>query len=240
MIFFVGMFQPQHCIHFENSFISYNVLKNRKSNFKVNKWILDSGAFTEILKHGDFQTSVSDYAKKIEQLKSNGNLLMAVSQDYLCDPIITQKTGMDTRAHQEKTVERYLRLVKETTCKIMPVLQGQSPKSYLEHIEIYNGELKQGQWVGVGSLVKRNKNVPLIRSILKGIKEKRPDLKLHGFGLKLTSLKDPNIREYLYSADSMAWSYQARMEGRNPNDWREAKEFENRITGKNEYLPLFD
>lgn len=37
------------------------------------------------------------------------------------------------------------------------------------------------------------------------------------------------MRRLLYSADSMAWSYSARKQGRNANDWREAAEFARRV-----------
>ena len=57
----------------------------------------------------------------------------------------------------------------------------------------------------------------------------RPDLKLHGFGVKMTSLMHPGVREMLYSADSMAWSFAARYEGRDHNSWQEAKRFEKEI-----------
>jgi fatty acid desaturase len=53
----------------------------------------------------------------------------------------------------------------------------------------------------------------------------RPTYLLHGFGLKKTSLQEPVIRDLLHTADSMAWSFAARREGRNANDWREAKAF---------------
>jgi hypothetical protein len=33
----------------------------------------------------------------------------------------------------------------------------------------------------------------------------------------------------LHSADSMAWSFSARRQGRNANDWREARRFAERI-----------
>lgn len=33
------------------------------------------------------------------------------------------------------------------------------------------------------------------------------------------------VREFLYSADSMAWSFAARKQGRSANDWREAARF---------------
>jgi hypothetical protein len=46
--------------------------------------------------------------------------------------------------------------------------------------------------------------------ILRSVRNKRPDLRLHGFGLKLTSLESREVRENLYSSDSMAWSFPAR------------------------------
>ena len=49
-----------------------------------------------------------------------------------------------------------------------------------------------------------------IANILKGIKLLRPDLRLHGFGLKALALECPNIRDMLFSCDSMAWSYPRR------------------------------
>ena len=39
----------------------------------------------------------------------------------------------------------------------------------------------------------------------------------------------PGVRGLLWSADSMAWSYSARKQGRDPNDWREAKAFEAKV-----------
>jgi hypothetical protein len=45
----------------------------------------------------------------------------------------------------------------------------------------------------------------------------RPDLGLHGFGLKLSALGNPHIRDNLERSDSMAWSFGAWKEGREPN-----------------------
>ena len=59
--------------------------------------------------------------------------------------------------------------------------------------------------------------------MLLAIKDLRPDLRLHGFGLKTTALAHPLVRSLLETADSMAWSYHARINGRNGNDYREAK-----------------
>jgi hypothetical protein len=37
------------------------------------------------------------------------------------------------------------------------------------------------------------------------------------------------IRDLLWSADSMAWSFSARKQGRSANDWKEAKKFERAV-----------
>lgn len=89
----------------------------------------------------------------------------------------------------------------------------------------YGGRLAPGAWVGVGSVCKRQSKPAAIMSVLRAILDERPDLRLHGFGVKVTSLAEGAIRDSLYSADSMAWSYRARIEGRNGNDWREAERF---------------
>ena len=84
-------------------------------------------------------------------------------------------------------------------------------------------------WVGVGSVCKRNSRVGVIEDVLAAILRERPDLRLHGFGLKLTALQSATVRRMLHSADSMAWSWAARREGRNANDPAEAHAFAARV-----------
>ena len=78
-------------------------------------------------------------------------------------------------------------------------------------------------WVGVGSVCKRNSKPEQIEALLKATHRERPDLRIHGFGLKITALVNWVVRDLLWSADSLAWSFAARWQGRNPNDWKEAK-----------------
>lgn len=68
-----------------------------------------------------------------------------------------------------------------------------------------------------------------IVEVLRAIKKERPDLLLHGFGVKTTSLVNLAVRKLLATADSMAWSFAARKQGRNPNSWEEAERFVQRI-----------
>jgi hypothetical protein len=69
----------------------------------------------------------------------------------------------------------------------------------------------------------------IIESILAAIARRCPKLKLHGFGLKITALEYSTIRGLLFSSDSMAWSFSARMQNRDNHDWKEAKAFADRI-----------
>ena len=194
---------------------------------------MDSGAFTEISTYGHYRETPDKYANQINRWKDNGSMQAAVTQDYMCEPFILAKTRLTVREHQRLTVERYSQIAALTDVYVMPVLQGYDPHEYREHIDLYGDLLTDGAWVGVGSVCKRNARVESIAAVLSAIKMKRPDLRLHGFGLKTTALSCSYIRDLLYSADSMAWSFAARREGRNANSWQEAKRFEQRIGTEN-------
>lgn len=229
MKFYIGTHRVNHAEHFDQCFISINVLWKRKSDFAVNDWILDSGAFTELSTYGHYRFPVEDYAGGINRWKVCGNLEYAVCQDYMCEPFIIEKTGLDIAEHQRLTIERYDALIPLTNVNILPVLQGYAPIDYLKHLEMYDNRLAFGYLVGVGSICKRNSNPKEIANILELIKRERPDLRLHGFGLKTTALANAYICSLLYSADSMAWSYKARREGGNPNGLKEALDFISKI-----------
>jgi len=231
MLFFVGLHQTCDAKHFGRCMISVNRLRDRKSNFEVGDWMMDSGAFSEITKFGDFRTSIAEYACEIRRWAKCGRMLVAVSQDYMCEPFALAQTGLTVPEHQRLTIGRYLSIASlvGNAAYVMPVLQGFWPEEYVAHVRQYGSILREGQWVGVGSVCKRNAEPEAIEAILWAIRQDRADLRLHGFGVKTTALASANIRAWLYSADSMAWSFSARKQGRNGNDWREAQEFVRRI-----------
>ncbi len=231
MRFFVGLHQPSDAQHTDAAFVSVNRLKTRKSDFEVSDWIMDSGAFTTILTHGDYPEPPAVYAAHIRRWSKCGTLLAAVAQDYMCESHMLKITGKTIAEHQRLTIERYDGLLACDTAGvyILPVLQGYAPADYVEHIRQYGARLAHGAWVGVGSVCKRNGNVGAIEAVLLAIKRERPDLRLHGFGLKSTALGSRLVRELLETADSMAWSFAARKQGRNANDYREAVSFKARI-----------
>lgn len=237
--FYVGLHQPADAQHFPLVCISIKRLWRRLKAVLCSNVLVDSGAFTELFLHGRYRHGVEDYAAELYRLLTKGvvNIRAAVAQDYMCEPFILAKTGMTIEEHQRLTIERYDALVAELQrlfggdipFHVMPVLQGFEPQDYVDHIRMYGDRLKPGMWVGVGSVCKRQGDPRAIMRVLQAIAAERPDLLLHGFGVKITSLLHAGVRSLLATADSMAWSFAARKQGRNPNDWREAQRLVERV-----------
>jgi hypothetical protein len=225
--FFVGIHQPSDAKRLGPVFVSVTRLtgpRGRKSKFTDAPWIMDSGAFTTLARHGGYPEPPAAYAAHIRRWAAP-NLVAAVAQDYMCEPVMLAKTGLTVANHQRLTIERYDELL---ACDlngvtVMPVLQGYDPADYAAHVHAYSRRLTPGMWVGVGSVCKRNGDPGAVLAVLNAIHAERPDLRLHGFGLKVTSLKVEAIRDHLHSADSIAWSYSARRKGQGQNDWRNAE-----------------
>lgn len=222
--------------------ISYNRLRTRKCDIPgLGPWMLDSGAFTEVTTHGGYRDGPEVYAAAVRRWARCGELQAAVSQDYMCEPFALRATGLDLATHQRLTLERYdaLRVLVGDSAYVLPVLQGYLPEHYAAHVCAYGERLAPGDWVGVGSVCKRNGSPREMAAVLRAVAQVRPDLRLHGFGAKLTALQSTEVRSLLHSADSMAWSYQARKQGRDGNDWREARAFAERVrTRQRPTLPM--
>lgn len=228
--FYLGIHNIADAHKFPTVMISVNRLKKRRSKFKVNSWMLDSGAFSTIFQHGCYPDSPESYALQIKRWLVCGQLNVAVSQDWMCEEFILARTGLTIADHQRLTIERFDALTKLVhTPQIMPVLQGYQPQDYVAHIEQYGDRLRCGQWVGVGSVCKRNKDPKAVEAVLLAIKQQRPDLRLHGFGMQLTGLQSGLIHELLHSADSMAWSYHARKKGRSCECVETAQDFWDKV-----------
>lgn len=234
VMFFTGMHHPAKAGGLPSACVSVRTLRGRRSGFTPppRGWILDSGAFTELNLHGGYQRPAWEYAFEADLCRRlTPNLLAVVAQDYMCESFVLAKTGLTVADHQRLTIERYdaladtWSLLDDSNTPIMPVLQGWTPDDYVAHLHAYDDRLLPGMWVGVGSVCKRQGDPALILAVLSAIKKVRPDLRLHGFGVKRTALKDPRVTALLFSADSMAWSFAARYEGRDANSLAEAQAF---------------
>jgi hypothetical protein len=138
-----------------------------------------------------------------------GTVAHAAPQDWMVEPVALAATGLTLGEHQRRTVASYreLRLLAPDV-PWLPVLQGQAPRDYLDHLATYGYlgiDLREAPLVGVGTLCRRQ-HTEEATEILAALAER--GLRLHGFGLKLQGLK--RCAPLLASADSMAWSYHFR------------------------------
>lgn len=244
MIFFVGTDRLTEAWKLSATFISANTLWKRQVGFPVRRWVMDSGGYTALRRDGDYRPSV-EYAALIRRFAANGALLAAVSQDYMCEPELLEKTGRSVAQNQRDTIDRYDELLTHDCggVRIMPVLQGHTAADCINHLRQYGSRLLQRAWVGVGSIAKGNPNPDVskpaaVEAILLAIRAERPDLRLHGFGLRLSALRLQLVRDLLFSADSMAWHYEAWRLGRPGHNMDDAVEFARRISSMPTQLAL--
>lgn len=180
----------------------------------ITPWSLDSGGFTELSMFGGWQLSALDYAAIVRRFRDEIGLMdWAAPQDWMCEPPILKKTGKSVRQHQDQTLRNYLELRSiDTTLPIIPVIQGWQTRDYLDHIDDYARagiDLTALNVVGLGSVCRRQGSQQIIRMV-HAIHDHAPGIRLHGFGFKTRGLLQ--LGEFFESADSLSWSFQARME----------------------------
>lgn len=176
----------------------------------VGSWALDSGGFTELSMHGRWTLPAEDYARAVLRYRDEvGGLVWASPQDWMCEPIMLAKTGLRVEEHQRRTIASVLEL-RALGAPVIPVLQGWSWGDYLRHVEDYDRagvDLRAEAVVGVGTVCRRQNTLTasILMHDLAG-----SGLRLHGFGFKATGLRA--CADVLASADSLAWSLNARRE----------------------------
>lgn len=172
-------------------------------------WVLDSGAFTVVNRDGDWTLSPAAYAADVERYAAEvGRLEWAGPQDWMCEPVVLARTGLTLAEHQRRTIVNYLEL-RGRTARVIPALQGWEPDDYLRHVEQYAAagvDLDALPLVGVGTVCRRQ-DMTIASRIMRQLAAL--GLRLHGFGIKLTGLRE--FGDAMVSADSFAWSFDARM-----------------------------
>ena len=134
----------------------------------------------------------------------------------MCEGPVLARTGLTVAEHQRRTVDNFCELHDlwdgKNDSPYMPILQGWQPDDYLRCIDVYSARginLNEYPIVGVGSVCRRQATAQ-IDAVFSSILRHYPDMLLHAFGVKAGGLKIYGNK--LYTADSMAWSYQARRE----------------------------
>jgi hypothetical protein len=211
-VFYLGAHQPHWLWNARFPlFVSHRQLA-RKARLRpaVCRWALDSGGFTELSLNGRWTTTAGQYAEAGARYAEHLGMPDFLSQqDWMCEPFMTERTGLNVREHQERTVANYLDLrTLAPGLPWLPVVQGWTLPDYLHCVELYASagvDLAAMPRVGLGSVCRRQSTAEIghIVAALAGL-----GLKLHGFGVKTGGLQ--RYGHQLASADSMAWSYNAR------------------------------
>lgn len=202
-------------------FVSHRRLRTRVSDYPDARrsWVLDSGGFTELNKYGEWRTTPTEYVDAIRVYQRQiGRLEWCAPQDWMCEPWVVEKTGLTVTEHQRRTVASVTGLrAAAPDLPIVPVLQGWTHEEYMRCAEMYADagiDLATEPVVGLGSVCRRQA-MSAAEAIVVSLHNE--GIALHGFGVKVDGLA--RYGWALTSADSMAWSYTARMaaaKGRGP------------------------
>ena len=192
-------------------------------------WACDSGGFTQLQKHGAWTIEPADYIARVRRYRDEiGRLEWAAPQDWMCEPAIIDGgwhggqyfagTHLPVAEHQHRTVANFLHL-RETAPDLpfIPVLQGFALDDYRRCADLYDAagiDLALEPIVGLGSVCRREATREIFEIVAAlhacGL------TRLHGFGVKSAGLD--LYGGLLASADSLAWSFDARRY-RRPSPW---------------------
>ena len=200
-------------------FVSHRRLRGYKTlRPATTRWSLDSGGFTELSMFGEWTVSPAEYVASIRRYRDEIGLLdWASPQDWMCEPVMLERTGKSVVEHQRLTVANYLELRSlDADLPIIPVLQGWVLDDYLRQVEMFEAagvDLEAEPVVGVGSVCRRQGTWEAAEIALA-----LQPLRLHAFGAKRDAIG--LYGGLLESCDSMAWSYTGR---RHPVSWCDKK-----------------
>lgn len=214
-LFFLGTHQPGWLAALPVPlFVSDRRLRSyRRLPRALCPWALDSGGFTELSQYGSWRhgPTPAAYAARGRRYHDEiGQLAWAAPQDWMCEPWIVAKTGLSVAAHLRRSVDNFTQLRDlAPDMPFIPVVQGWTVGDYLRCIDHYTAagvDLADHLVVGVGSICRRQGTgeAGIILAALRAAGLPR----LHGFGVKVTGLRLSG--PLLHSADSMAWSIDAR------------------------------
>jgi len=184
----------------------------------IKELFVDCGGYSFFYKTGEYTTSDGHYIGYVLKWKPAYFAL----RDYPCEPELLARWGRTVVEHQQRTLEKHLRLLELVDergvwrySEPVAVLQGWTLEDYLRCYDMMaaHGVLTRIRYVAIGTLCRRGQEAT-IRKIITGIRRSLPKkYKLHGFGIKISSLRYKDVYDALYSADSCAWGLKERKNG---------------------------
>jgi len=198
-----------------NVMISYATRHNTPW-YGINRLFVDCGGYT-LLKSGVGHSPIKEYVDYLRRWQPE----LYALRDYPCEPDLLDDLGETVESHQEKTIQDHKEMVDKTgelDGKPVSVLQGWETSDYLHCIDRFREQGIPMNYVGVGSVCRRNAEAE-IRDVLRNVRAELPDAHIHAFGVKTSVLSYSDVPQLIDSADSLAYSYAARAQ-HGKGDWK--------------------
>lgn len=175
---------------------------------KFKRWIppshemkfIDSGGFSFFSKWGEYPFDLSAYL----ELADRENPQFLATRDYPCEP--DALGGNTIRERINAGLANAIECQEHDRYPWVQVIQGYGLQDYQYCCERIKDLGLRTPLMAIGSLCIRKK-VAEVRRILRVIRRAFPNQNLHGFGIDLRFLRDPYIREMLWSCDTQAWQF---------------------------------
>lgn len=201
----------------ESCMVSFATLANEP--WPGPEWFIDSGGYSTLMGNSEYEEPAREYLKFIREHEQRDGVTIDryALRDWACEDEILREHGRTRRQHQEWTIRDHigcLELAEEIGVDADPVsvLQGYTVPEYLEHLDYYREHGLLSDYVGIGSVCRRNAEEE-IRSTILQVSEALPArCELHAFGVKKSVLQYPDVVNALDSVDSNAWDYAVRMD----------------------------
>ena len=210
--------------------LSYNYTRTIKKQWKIEvPFMLDSGAYSIIQQYGKYPFTQREYAEGIGKWQPD----IAWTMDYPCEPTVREKGQYDPITAQEMTINNQIRLL-DLNVNTQMVVQGWEISDYLENLDKIREQGLLTERLGIGSVCRRGQPGQIAR-IIRSVKQNVPSwVKLHGFGIKVSVIRNTDAKFYLYSSDSQSWDYDRRY-----GDWLKGKYKGNTWKDKVPYLEAY-
>lgn len=175
------------------------------------RFVIDSGGFTELHRHGRWTVTPERYAAELAALSETlGPPDWSAPQDWMCEPSALAATGRTIAYHQSATVDNYAHL-RDLGADVIPVLQGWTLRDYRTHADQYAAagfDLARLPVIGLGSVCRRASTPEIIYLVRQFA---ALGFRLHLFGARRTAIR--RAGPLIESTDSLAWSMHGRRNG---------------------------
>ncbi|MFD6071009.1 deazapurine DNA modification protein DpdA family protein [Amycolatopsis lurida] len=225
--FLTGTHEPSHLAQAGvGLFVSDTRLRHRKTLPRaIARVAYDSGGFSQLQKEGNWDSlPPRAYVARLRRYRDEiGHMLWVSPQDWMCEDAIIRGgwhggqwfhgTKLTVPRHQYLTTVNAIEL--RSLAPELPwrlVLQGRTPDDYCRHADLYAKfgiDVTAEPLVCVGSVCRLQSTV-LAGQILRAVRRYGVP-RIHGFGFKTLGLIKHHA--YIDSADSLAWSDDARRLG---------------------------